>query len=58
VFNNLSGAAPVAPASVDEVSNAVVLTLVALALGVLFFVGYTYLPPTLRASGVWLRLRL
>jgi len=58
VFNNLSGAAPVAPESVDEVSNAVVLTLVALALGVLFFVGYTYLPPTLRASGVWLRLRL
>ena len=57
VFKNLSGAAPVAPESSDEVSNAVVLTLVALILGVMFFVTYTYLPPALRASGVWLRLR-
>jgi len=58
VFNHLSGAAPLAPESADEVSNAVVLTLAALILGVVFFVTYTYLPPALRASGVWLRLRL
>jgi hypothetical protein len=58
VVNNLSGAARLAPDSLDEVSSAVVLTLVALILGALFFVAYTYLPPALRASGVWLRLRL
>ena len=38
--------------------TSVVLTLVALILGAVFFVTYTYLPPALRASGVWLRLRL
>jgi len=58
VFNNLSRATSMPPDSLDEVSNAVVLTLVALILGVLFFVAYTYLPPALRTSGVWLRLRL
>ena len=58
VFDNLSAATPMPPDSLDEVSNAVVLTLVALALGALFFVAYTYLLPTLRSSGVWLRLRL
>ena len=58
IFNHLSDAAPLAPESSDDVSNAVVLTLVALILGAVFFITYTYLPPALRASGVWLRLRL
>jgi hypothetical protein len=57
VFNRIAGSAPVAAESVDQVSNAVVLTLVALIVGVLFFVAYTYAPPALRASGLWLRLR-
>jgi hypothetical protein len=57
VFNRIAGSAPVAAESLDQVSNAVVLTLVALIVGVLFFVAYTYAPPALRASGLWLRLR-
>ena len=57
VFNRIAGPAPVAAESLDQVSNAVVLTLVALIIGVLFFVAYTYAPPALRASGLWLRLR-
>ena len=57
VFNRIAGPAPVAARSLDQVSNAVVLTLVALIVGVLFFVAYTYAPPALRASGLWLRLR-
>jgi hypothetical protein len=57
VFNRIAGSAPVAAESLDQVSNAVVLTLVALIVGVLFFVAYTYAPPALRASGSWLRLR-
>jgi hypothetical protein len=57
VFNRIAGPAPVAAESVDQVSNAVVLTLVALIVGVLFFLAYTYAPPALRASGLWLRLR-
>ena len=57
VFNRIAGPAPVAAESLDQVSNAVVLTLVALIVGVLFFVAYTYAPPALRASGLWLRLR-
>ncbi len=57
VFNRIAGSAPVAAESLDQVSNAVVLTLVALIVGVLFFLAYTYAPPALRASGLWLRLR-
>jgi hypothetical protein len=57
VFKSLASAAPALPASSDEVSSAVILTLVALMVGALFFVAYTYAPPALRASSLWLRLR-
>jgi hypothetical protein len=56
VFKGVAGAVPTASESLDGVSNAVLLTLVALIVGLLGFVGSTY-APAMHLSTARLRLR-
>ena len=57
VVSNLAGVIPATKTPPDDVSSAVLFTVLALIVALISFVAYTYAPPGLRVSSLRLRLR-